>query len=81
MSRHGCGSISLAKHARRIVRMFFYIFFILSQFLLVLYLMYLFQEMKEGAPLSKVRLFHNTHMRKTPEGSQDYIDQHARQGE
>ena len=40
--------------------------------------MCLFQEMKEGALSSKVRLFHETHMRKTPEGSQDYIDQRAR---
>ena len=41
--------------------------------------MCLIQEMKEGAPPSKVRLFHETHMRKTLEGSQDYIDQRARQ--
>ena len=41
--------------------------------------MCLFQEMKEGAPPSKVRLFHETYMRKTPEGSQDYIDQRVRQ--
>ena len=40
--------------------------------------MCLFQEMKEGDPPSKVRLFHETHMRKTPEGSHDYIDQRAR---
>ena len=37
--------------------------------------MCLLEEMEEGAPLSKVRLFHKTHMGKTPKGSEDYIDQ------
>ena len=40
--------------------------------------MCLFQEMKEGAPPSKVRLFHETHVRKTPKGLPDYIDLRAR---
>ena len=35
VSRHGCGSISLAEHARRIVTNFFFHFLKLSQFLYI----------------------------------------------
>lgn len=41
--------------------------------------MCLSQELKDGALPSKVSLFHETHIRKPPNGLRDYIDQRARQ--